>query len=286
MGNVSAIPKENKILKGCSLKRYAIEVQYIGKNYAGSQTQDGQDNPPKTIQSELEKALSTLIDGNGEVECENPSNISTKSKHNKRKIKTIFSGRTDKGVNAKGQMVHFETDKSIVASRFINSLNGLLPDDISVSDVKEVSSDFHVQRSAKKRYYQYVFYNRKQRTAFDGDLMLVRYDLDIERMDKALNYLQGEHDFSAFRSSGSGAPNSICFIYKVECKKLDGMVVIDIVGNRFLYNMVRAIVGTLLLIERDNLPAETMKQILEGKDRKMAGKTVNPHGLTLMKVEY
>lgn len=258
------------------MKRYAIEVQYIGKNYAGSQIQAGKGNQPKTIQSELEKALSTLILGG------NNPNIPP----NKRQIKTIFSGRTDKGVNAQGQMVHFETDKQIVASRFIHSINGLLPDDISVSDIKEVSFDFHVQKSAKKRHYKYVFYNRKQKSAFDQDLMLVKYDLDIERMQKALNYLQGEHDFSAFRSSGSEVPNRVCFIYKAECKKLDDTIVIDIVGNRFLYNMVRAIVGTLLLIEKDNLPPETMKKILDGKDRTKAGKTVNPHGLTLMKVEY
>lgn len=259
------------------MKRYAIEIQYLGKNYAGSQIQRGRNNSPKTIQSELEKALSTLICGG-----HNPK----KPPNNERQIKTIFSGRTDKGVNAKGQMVHFETDKQIVASRFITSLNGLLPEDISVSGMQEVSSDFHAQKSAKKRYYQYVFYNRKQKSAFDDGLMLIKYDLNIERMQKSLSYLQGEHDFSAFRSSGSEVPNKICFIYKAECNKLDDTIVIDIVGNRFLYNMVRAIVGTLLLIEKNDLPPETMKIILEGKDRTKAGKTVNPYGLTLMKVEY
>lgn len=260
------------------MKRYSIKVEYIGKNYSGSQLQPNK----KTIQSELEKALSTLIGGRRDT---NPKE-KPKSVPNDRKIKTIFSGRTDRGVNAKGQIVHFETDKQIVASRFINSLNGLLPDDISVSELKEVSKDFHAQKSAKKRYYQYVFYNRKQRSAFDGDLMLIKWDLDIQRMQKALTYLLGEHDFSAFQSSGSNVLNKICFIYKVECKKLDDTIVIDIVGNRFLYNMVRTIVGTLLLIERNNLTPEFMKEILEGKDRKKAGKTVTPYGLTLMKVEY
>lgn len=243
------------------MKRYALKVEYIGKNYSGSQIQIN----GNTIQSELEIALYTLI---------------------KKEIKTIFSGRTDKGVNARGQVVHFETDKQIVASRFINSLNGLLPNDISVSELHEVSSDFHAQKSAKKRHYKYVFYNRKQRSAFDADLLLVKWDLNIQRMQKSLEYLLGEHDFSSFKSSGSETPNKVCFIYKVECKKLDDTVVIDIVGNRFLYNMVRTIVGTLLLIEKNDLPPELMKEVLEGKDRNKAGKTVNPHGLTLMKVEY
>lgn len=243
------------------MTRYAIKIEYVGKNYHGSQVQPNKN----TIQAELEIALYTLL---------------------KIKIKTIFSGRTDAGVNAKGQIVHFETDKKIVASRFINSLNGLLPDDISIAELKEVSSEFHAQKSAKKRYYQYVFHNRGQRSAFDGDLMLVKYDLDIQRMQKALDYLKGEHDFSAFRSSKSEVPNRVCFIYKAECQKLGDTVVIDIVGNRFLYNMVRTIVGTLLLIEKDNLPPEFINEILEGKDRTKAGKTVSPYGLTLLQVEY
>lgn len=266
-----------------------IKVEYVGKNYAGSQLQgvkNSQMSAPKTVQSELEKALSTLIGGHnkgGIVKLhENPS----ETKNNKKRIKTVFSGRTDKGVNSKGQIVHFETDKTLVASKFIYSMNEILPDDISISNLKEVTTDFHAQKSAKKRHYQYVFYNKKQRSAFDGDLLLIKWDLDIQRMQKSLEYLIGEHDFSSFKSSGSDVLNSNCFIYKVECKKFDDMIVIDIVGNRFLYNMVRAIVGTLLLIEKNNSAPETMKMILEAKDRSKAGKTVNPYGLTLMKVEY
>lgn len=252
------------------LKRYSIKVEYVGKNYSGSQMQGARGNAPRTIQSELEKALSTLI-------------------NSKKRIKTVFSGRTDKGVNSKGQIVHFDTDKTLVASKFIHSMNQILPDDISLSPefgLKEVKNDFHAQKSAKKRYYQYVFWNKKHRNAFDGDLLLVKPDLNIQRMQKSLEYLLGEHDFSSFKSSGSETLNKTCLIYKAECKQLGDMIVIDIVGNRFLYNMVRAIVGTLLLIEKNDLPPETMKMILDAKDRSKAGKTVNPYGLTLMKVEY
>ena len=250
------------------MTRYAITLEYVGKKYSGSQIQGVNDkNEPKnkTIQSELNIALYKLFNT---------------------KIKTIFSGRTDRGVNAKGQVVHFDTDKTIVASRIINSLNGVLPSDISVSDLKEVSNDFHAQKSAKKRHYQYVFKNRKLRSAFDDDLKLVKWDLDIQRMQKTLDYLVGEHDFSSFRKASSAVKNTICFIYNASCKKLDDTVVIDIVGNRFLHNMVRTIVGTLLLIEQNNLPSEFIKEVLDCKDRAKAGKTVNPYGLTLMKVEY
>lgn len=254
--------------------RYALQVQYIGKNYAGSQIQfeNGKEIDTPTIQGELEKAISTLIFGNTE--------------NNNRQIKTIFSGRTDKGVNSKGQVVHFDIDKPIVASQFVYHLNEILPKDISVSDLEQVDERFHAQKSAKKRFYRYVFINRKCKNAFDGDLMRIKYEINIERIQKSLNYLLGEHDFSSFKSAGTLNPSKICFIEKAECKKDGDKVIIDIVGNRFLYNMVRTIVGTLLEIEGHNLQAEHMKEVLEKCDRTKAGQTVSPYGLTLMKVEY
>lgn len=254
--------------------RYTLQVQYIGKNYAGSQIQfeNGIEIKTPTIQGELEKAISTLIFGDTE--------------NNNRRFKTVFSGRTDRGVNSKGQVVYFDTDKPIVASKFVYQLNEILPKDISVSDLKQVDASFHAQKSAKRRFYRYVFINRKCKNAFDGDLMRIKYDINIERMQNALNYLLGEHDFSSFKSSGTLNPSKVCFIEKAECKKDDDKVIIDIAGNRFLYNMVRTIVGTLLEIEGHNRSAEYMKQVLEACDRKKAGQTVSPYGLTLIKVEY
>ncbi len=254
--------------------RYTLQVQYIGKNYAGSQIQfeNGIEIQTPTIQGELEKAISTLIFGDTE--------------NNNRQLKTVFSGRTDRGVNSKGQIIHFDTDKPIVASKFVYQLNEILPKDISVSDLKQVDASFHAQKSAKRRYYRYIFINRKCKNAFDGDLMRIKYDINIERMQNALNYLLGEHDFSSFKSSGTLNPSKVCFIEKAECKKDDDKVIIDIAGNRFLYNMVRTIVGTLLEIEGHNRSAEYMKQVLEACDRKKAGQTVSPYGLTLIKVEY
>ncbi len=254
--------------------RYALQVQYIGKNYAGSQIQfeNGIEIQTPTVQGELEKAISTLIFGDTE--------------NKNRQLKTVFSGRTDKGVNSKGQVIHFDTDKSIVASKFVYQLNEILPPDISVSDLKEVDDKFHAQKSAKRRYYRFVFINRKCKNAFDGDLMRVKYPVDIERMQKALDFIKGEHDFSSFKSSGTLNPSKICFIEKATCHKDGDNVIIDIVGNRFLYNMVRTIVGTLLEIEGHKLPAEHMEQVLMACDRRKAGQTVSPYGLTLMKVEY
>ena len=263
--------------------RYAIQVQYIGKNYAGSQLQA--DKP--TIQGELEKALGTLI------KCSNPCEAQsgksggfTGYSNNNRPVKTFFSGRTDRGVNSVGQVVHFDCDKPVVASKFIYSLNEILPPDISVSNLKEVDPKFHAQKSAKKRHYVYEFVNRKCKNAFDGDLMRIKYDIDMERMQKALDYIKGEHDFSSFKSSGTLNPSKVCFIYEAKCRKAGDRVIIDITGNRFLYNMVRAIVGTLLEIEGHNLPPEHMKYVLEAKDRSKAGQNVSPYGLTLKEVTY
>lgn len=256
--------------------KYALKVRYIGKNYYGSQIQfeNGKEIDKPTIQGILEKAICTVT---GEKITE----------ENKRPIKTVFSGRTDKGVNAKGQMLHFRYDKPIVASRFVYSVNEILPPDISIRDLIEVNENFHAQKSAKRRHYRYEFVNRRNKDAFDGDLMRVKYEISLEKMQKSLSYLIGEHDFSSFKSSGTLNPSTVCFIEKAECKRLeDDRVIIDIIGDRFLYNMVRTIVGTLLEIEGHKLPPEHMKEVLEAKDRRKAGQTVSPYGLTLLEVQY
>ena len=134
--------------------RYALDVQYRGKNYAGSQIQFGGkgtriERAEPTIQGELERAIRTLI------KCD--SDVTDKI----RPIKTIFSGRTDKGVNALGQVIHFDYDNDIVASKFVYQMNEILPDDISVSNLRVVPNSFHAQKSARSRYYRYELINRR-----------------------------------------------------------------------------------------------------------------------------
>lgn len=255
------------------MQRYVLVVEYIGTNYAGSQkqpddsdvTQKNSKKPVKTIQGEIEKALSTLT---------------------KQKIKTIFSGRTDAGVHAKEQFVHFDTDCDCSSYKFVNSLNGLLPKDISIKSVGKTDKSFHAQKSAISRWYRYKIVNRPQRSAWDKESLLCREELDIERINDSLRFLIGEHDFSAFKKANTLNPAKICNVSKAECFRKNDKVYIDIVANRFLYNMVRTIVGTLLMIEKKSLAPETLKEILESKDRKKAGPTISPEGLTLMKVNY
>lgn len=254
------------------MQKYVIVIEYIGTNYAGSQKQNhglntvnNNSNTLKTIQGELEKALSTLT---------------------KKTIKTIFSGRTDAGVHAKEQYVHFVTEHECDTFKFLNSLNGLLPKDISVKSIKKADEKFHVQKSAKARWYRYTIANRKLRSAWDENCLLVRDELDLNRMNEALSYLIGEHDFSSFKKVKTENPAKICKMYKANCFKEGDLIYIDLIANRFLYNMVRSIVGTLLMIERNSSAPVTLKEILEAKDRNKAGPTISPTGLTLMKVFY
>lgn len=253
------------------MPKYSITLEYIGTNYAGSQIQPNQ----TTIQSELEKALCTLT-----------GNVGSSKNGHPRKIKTTFSGRTDACVHSKGQVVHFESPKTIVASMFLNSINGILPHDISVKSIEEVDEKLHAQKGAKWRKYQYKIVNRRHRSAWDSHCLLVREPLNLERMNKSLSYLIGANDFTSFKSMKAANPAKDCVMYKAQATQDGDEIIIEIIANRFLYNMVRIIVGTLLMIEKNELEPEFMKEILDAKDRMKAGSTISPDGLTLLEVGY
>jgi len=240
--------------------RYLLTVSYLGKNYCGSQKQPHKN----TIQDKLEEALCTLIQQN---------------------ISTIFSGRTDTGVNALGQTLHIDLDKEIEPKRFIYGLNHLLPEDIIVTGIKKAANGFHAQMSAEYRHYQYLIRNTLTPCVFDTRAFHTRQELDVKRLNQALEHIIGEHDFSAFKSS-SDNPAKVCNIYLAKVVKDEEYIKIDIVGDRFLYNMVRTIVGTLLEIEKEDCKPAKMSEILNSKDRTQAGPTADACGLTLIKVGY
>ncbi len=242
--------------------RYKLIVEYVGTNYFGSQKQ------PKvnTIQSKLEEALCTLT---------------------KQNIKIILSGRTDKGVHACSQVAHFDCDNNIYdKGRFLHSLNGILPYDICIKSIEEVSKNFHAQKSAKKRHYCYTIANRKIRSVFDRHVLLYQKPLDERRINQALSYLLGCHDFSAFKSSNTQNPAKVCNMFEAKCIREGEILKIHFVADRFLYKMVRTIVGTLIMIEQNAFDPSKMKEILESEIRQNAGKTVSPDGLTLVEVIY
>jgi len=244
------------------MQRYVLKLEYKGTNFSGSQKQK---TKVRTVQGELEKALSTLT---------------------KQNIKTIFSGRTDAGVHARGQMVHFDSDMDFTLPKVLYSLNGLLPKDMSVSEIKKVSQDFHAQKSAVARYYRYRIISRKQRSAFDENCLFIRDYPNIDFINRALDVLKGEHDFSSFKKSGTGNPAKVCNIYYAKCHAQGDEILIDIVANRFLYGMVRTIVGTILYLDRKSLSPESLKEILADRNRAKAGPAASPDGLTLMEVKY
>ncbi|MCR5260478.1 MAG: tRNA pseudouridine(38-40) synthase TruA [Candidatus Gastranaerophilales bacterium] len=246
------------------MQRYVLSLEYLGTDFSGSQKQK---TKVRTVQGELEKALGTLT---------------------KQNIRTIFSGRTDAGVHARGQIVHFDTEveADLTESKFLYSVNGLLPKDMSVAWIKKAEKTFHAQKSATARFYRYKIISREQRSAFDRNCFYTREKIDIDYINQALGFLIGEHDFSSFKKSGSANPAKICTIYTAKCHRQNDEILIDIVANRFLYGMVRAIVGTILYLERKSLSPESLKDILENRNRAKAGPAASPDGLTLMKVIY
>ncbi len=242
--------------------RYVLTLEYKGTNFSGSQRQNSK---YRTVQGELEKALSTLT---------------------KEYTRTIFSGRTDAGVHARGQVVHFDSELNFSNPKMLYSLNGILPTDMSVKEITSINENFHAQKSAIGRFYRYKIISRPQRSAFDEDCLYIRDCPDIEKINKALSFLVGEHDFSSFKKNGSGNPATVCNMYIAKCIQNKNEIFVDLVANRFLYGMVRTIVGTLLYIDRNSLCPEMLKEILDSGDRTKAGPAVSPNGLTLMKVIY
>ena len=166
-----------------------------------------------------------------------------------------------------------------------------MPDDIAAFKILKVDNNFHAQKNATFRHYRYTIRNSFVKPVFNKNVLFVKKPLDFELMNKAVSKIIGEHDFSAFKSI-SDNPSTICTIYfaNVEQRKIGNVegsyLDINIVGNRFLYNMVRSITGTLLMIEKDKLNPSVMSEILKSKNRALAGHNVEPYGLTLIKTGY
>lgn len=249
------------------MNRYLISFEFEGREFFGSQSQPDK----RTVQDELNKAICTLT---------------------KENTKIIMAGRLDKGVSALHHTAHFDADYQMQnESRFLNSLNAILPPDISVFKIEIKNESFHAQKSASFRHYRYIIRNSFIKPVFNKNVLFIRKPLNARLMNDSIQKLVGEYDFSSFKSI-SDNPSTVCRIYfaNVVEKPLDryggNYLEINIVGNRFLYNMVRAIVGTLLMIEKDNLPPDKMTEILNSKNRALAGYNVEPYGLTLIKTGY
>ena len=243
-------------------KNIKLLIEYEGTNYSGWQTQLG----VRTIQETIEGAIKKQI---GE------------------RVNLIGSGRTDKGVHARGQVANFRTNSLIPGERYKLLLKYHLPYDITIMDSEEVHMNFHSRYDATRKIYKYIVFNGDLASALYRNFSYyVPYKLDMDRMIKASKYLLGDQDFASFMVAGTKVHTTIRTIYNIEIFRSGDFIEFHIDGNSFLRNMVRIIVGTLINIGRGKIDLDQMSSIILAKNRKEAGPTAPPQGLFLEKVFY
>lgn len=186
-----------------------------------------------------------------------------------------------------GQVANFKTNSSIPIEKFAIALNSILKKSIIIKNAQEVEENFHARFNCKKKTYRYIINNSEIGTAIYRNLEYhIPQKLDVEAMKNAIKYFEGEHDFKAFKSSGTSSKSSVRTIYNTKIIENEERIIIELTGNGFLYNMVRIISGTLVEVGFGKIKPEDIKKIIESKDRKRAGKTLPPHGLYLVEVVY
>ncbi|SBO17112.1 tRNA pseudouridine(38-40) synthase TruA [Carnobacterium divergens] len=245
--------------------RYKVTLQYDGTHFAGFQIQ------PKcrTVQGEIEKSLKTMTKGTV--------------------IKIQASGRTDAGVHALGQVIHFDYPSEIPPANMLRALNSLTTDEIAFIEAEIVDDQFHARYFTNGKRYQYRVNISKVADPFLRDYTLHHpYPIHMEYLEAALKDIVGTHDFTSFCAVKSGRENKVRTIYEATVTKDETRdeLIFEFYGNGFLYNMVRILIGTLMQIANGRRPVTDMKRIIEAKDRQQAGPTALPHGLYLKKVYY
>ena len=203
-------------------------------------------------------------------------------------VELFASGRTDAGVHSFGQVANFKTESLIPVEKIPIALNTNLKKSIRIIKAEEVDEKFHSRLSCKKKTYRYVINNSSCESAIYRNLeTYIPIKLNINKMKEAAKYFEGEHDFKAFKASGTSSKSSVRTIYKLNIiEKENNRIYIEITGNGFLYNMVRIISGTLVEVGMEKIKPEEIIEIIESKDRSKAGKTLPAHGLFLLNVEY
>ncbi|AWB67454.1 tRNA pseudouridine(38-40) synthase TruA [Saccharobesus litoralis] len=244
--------------------RYAVGIEYNGANYSGWQKQ----YTPGVIgvEHKVEQALSLVANSQLELTC---------------------AGRTDAGVHATGQVVHFDSPVERLEKSWVLGANSNLPDDIAIKWAKPVSPDFDARYSATARRYRYIIYNRRERPAILRSGLTQFYEpLDHHLMHQAAQLFLGEQDFSAFRSSSCESKTPFRHVSHCWVNRYGDYLVVDIQANAFLHHMVRNIVGALLVIGCAEKPVSWISELLAGKDRTLAAATAKPNGLYLVRVFY
>ena len=244
------------------LYRIALAVEYDGKGFCGWQRQPH----CHSVQAELEAALATIAQKPLTVHC---------------------AGRTDTGVHAMAQVVHFETDVVRPLRAWSFGVNSHLHRQVSVHWAKHMPDDFHARFSALDRSYRYTLLNRATRPGYQsGTLGWERTPLNAERMHQAAQLILGEHDFSSFRSAECQARHARRRLKQLAVSRDQDRIIIEVCANGFLHNMVRILTGCLLAIGKGERPVEWMHELLVARDRRLAGVTAAPHGLCFLQPTY
>lgn len=239
-----------------------LTIEYDGTAYAGWQRQPNQ----PTIQAAVETALTRIT---------------------QQQISIIAAGRTDAGVHARGQVASFQSDKSIPVDKWRLALNSALPHDISVVSSEQVPESFHARYSAKEKLYEYRISRHPARPAIDRHRVWhLPYDLDTQAIRHAMAGFIGRHDFTSFQGPRASTSDPMCVVSQVSLTSDLMTLTVQIQANRFLKQMVRAIIGTLTEVGRHKRSPDSITDILQAKDRRAAGETAPPQGLYLLHVLY
>ncbi len=245
------------------MRNIKLVIEYDGKEYNGWQKQPTKLN----IQGTIEQAIKSITGEN---------------------VDLTASGRTDAGVHAIAQVANFKTNSNIPIDKIAIALNSNLKKSIRIISAEDVDERFHSRLTCKRKTYRYIINNSEFSSAIYRNLEThIPQKLDIEKMKIASKYFIGEHDFKAFKSSGTSSKSSVRTIYDAKVIEMsDNRIYIELTGNGFLYNMVRIISGTLVDVGLGKLQPEEIEKIIESKDRNLSGKTLPPNGLYLVNVEY
>ena len=203
-------------------------------------------------------------------------------------VELYASGRTDAGVHALGQVANFKTEVNLPIDKFPIAINTKLKRSIRIINAEEVEERFHSRLSCKRKTYRYVINNSEYASAIYRNLEThISQKLNIEKMQEAIKYFEGEHDFKAFKASGTSSKSSVRTIYKALVYEMpNNRIYIELTGNGFLYNMVRIIAGTLVEVGLEKVSPKDIPNIIKLGNRELAGKTMPPNGLYLVNVEY
>ena len=247
------------------MRNIRLGIEYEGTNYCGWQRQR-HNKHKKSIQETLERALRKIL---------------------REEIHLVASGRTDAGVHAIAQVANFKTNSNITKDKLQKALNGLLPDDITIHKIEEVSVTFHSRFDTKTKVYRYAILNRAHPSALlRNTVYFYPHPLNITLMQKEARVLLGRHNFESFQASDRKKRDPIKKIKGLKIVKDKDLIYIYIEASGFLRNMVRNIAGTLIEIGRGRFPEGSLRKILRARNRKLAGPTVPARGLSLIKVNY